>query len=336
MRKFNVFHRLHPNPSDISVVQFEKRLTELGIRKLGLSSSYAHFERDNGYLMDEVSPKVMNRYLFENDTKGDYGLADDNKLMCLDIEHWPDSNKQVKDELTKTLEDFFQQHKFEYLEKLLKNTDIELISNSELITKVRSAYLDKYKKALEYFQWKAPHLRIGYYAIMPTCDYWLCMKLLNELQENKINELQFFTERPLSQQLDIVKNYACEKQLLGWIDDNEYNFSKLGKYVDVLFPSLYAFYPNHSFNKWRFYAQFHLHFLKQLTNNSKTVYPFIWPRYHTKQLFVPEGYFLNQLEFLRDQTDVAGCVVWSTKDSWDTKSAWWKELTSFCNQTILG
>ena len=339
MRKFNVFHRIHPTPDDLTDEQFEKRLEEMGIKSLGLSSNYAYFKRHHGqYLLDESSPETMDRYLFENDDKGHYGLADDNKLMCLDIEHWPDSTKKVKDEINKTLKFHFESTKFDYLEKLLKNKDVSeyVASNSEIVSEVRDVYLEKYKKALEYFQWKAPHLRIGYYAVMPTCDYWLCMKLLAELQENKVHELKFFNGDTLEQQLDIIKNYNCEKQLLGWIDDNEYNFSKLGKYVDVLFPSIYSFYPNHSFDKWRFYAKFHLQFINQLTNNSKTVYPFIWPRYHTKQLFVPEGYFFDQLEFLRDQTDVAGCVVWSSQDKFSTNTTWFKELTSFCNQTVLG
>ena len=68
MRKFNVFHRIHPTPDDLPDEQFEKRLEEMGIKSLGLSSNYAYFKRHHGqYLLDESSPETMDRYLFEND-----------------------------------------------------------------------------------------------------------------------------------------------------------------------------------------------------------------------------------------------------------------------------
>ena len=147
MRKFNVFHRIHPTPDDLTDEQFEKRLEEMGIKSLGLSSNYAYFKRHHGqYLLDESSPETMDRYLFENDDKGHYGLADDNKLMCLDIEHWPDSTKKVKDVKNKSKK--VEKAKAKTKEKI-KKSDTKIKNTKSKIKDTKSA-----KKTISNFKKK--------------------------------------------------------------------------------------------------------------------------------------------------------------------------------------
>ena len=127
--------------------------------------------------------------------------------------------------------------------------------------------LTKYMTVLYWFRAAAPGLSVGYYGSPPIRDYWRAMK----------------------------DTSSQERQ--SWMDENDQLHSLAGA-VDVLFPSLYTFYPDQA--GWKKYAIAQIEEARRY-GGGKPVYVFLWPQYHEF-----EGPTLGPLF----AGGVIGCLSW--------------------------
>lgn len=164
--------------------------------------------------------------------------------------------------------------------------------------------LTKYKTVLEWFQAAAPALSVGYYGAPPLHDFWRAIKDTSS-QEHR-----------------------------SWMAENDQVRSLAGA-VDVLFPSLYTFYPDQA--SWRKYAIAQIAEARRY-GNGKPIYVFLWPQYHESNStlggrYLPEDYWLLQLQTAREYAD--GIVIWggsgtgSQPAKWDEHARWWETTKEF-------
>jgi Hyaluronidase len=142
-----------------------------------------------------------------------------------------------------------------------------------------------------------PQLRVGYYGLPPKRDYWRAL-------------------RP-----------ADDPQYLVWQAENN-GLKPIAEQADVLFPSLYAFYPDEV--GWFRYATANI---AEARRYNKTLYPFLWPYYHDSSALkgqtLPPDYWRLQLETLKALA-VDGIVIWGGyKLPWDEHAPWWLETLRF-------
>ena len=123
--------------------------------------------------------------------------------------------------------------------------DIELWPLNGPPDSVRDS-LTKYMTVLEWFREAAPGLSVGYYGAPPVRDYWRAIK----------------------------DTSSQERQ--SWMEENDQLRSLAGA-VDVLFPSLYTFYPDQA--GWKKYAIAQIEEARRY-GGGKPVYVFLWPQYH--------------------------------------------------------
>jgi len=164
--------------------------------------------------------------------------------------------------------------------------------------------LTKYMTMLDWFRAAAPGLSVGYYGAPPVRDYWRAIK------DTSSQERRF------------------------WMEENDHLRSLAGA-VDVLFPSLYTFYPDQA--GWRKYAIAQIEEARRY-GNGKPVYVFLWPQYHESNRmlggnYLPADYWLLELETAKKYAD--GIVIWGGWSSdnrpakWDENAAWWNITKEF-------
>ena len=165
--------------------------------------------------------------------------------------------------------------------------------------------LTKYMTVLDWFRAAAPGLAVGYYGAPPVCDYWRAMK----------------------------DTSSQERQ--SWMEGNDQLRSLAGA-VDILFPSLYTFYPDQA--GWKKYAIAQIEEARRY-GGGKPVYVFLWPQYHDSNRilggsYLPADYWLLELETAKEYAD--GLVIWGGWDVtknipmiWDDSAPWWKITKEF-------
>lgn len=164
--------------------------------------------------------------------------------------------------------------------------------------------LRKYMTVLDWFRAAAPGLSVGYYGAPPVREYWRAMEDTSS-QERR-----------------------------SWTEENDQLRSLAGA-VDVLFPSLYTFYPDQA--GWKKYAIAQIEEARRY-GNGKSVYVFLWPQYHESNRilggrFLPEDYWLLELETAKKYAD--GIVIWggwgrdNRPTKWDENAPWWNVTKEF-------
>lgn len=93
-------------------------------------------------------------------------------------------------------------------------------------------------------------------------------------------------------------------------------FAEVWKDVDALFPSIYQFYPNATFDRNQQYVNATLQNAQKVAAavGGKPVFPYAWPRYHTGnvQYLKPKETWLS---FVQPQyMGCEGTVIWSDED----------------------
>ena len=102
----------------------------------------------------------------------------------------------------------------------------------------------------------------------------------------------------------------------------------LGSAVDIIFPSVYAFYDDaKSISCYPAYAKANI---KEARIYGKPVWAFVWMKYHSNGRWVSRSAFRTHLETAYAAAD--GLVVWSkAKNSvaWSWSAPWWLETKDF-------
>jgi len=164
--------------------------------------------------------------------------------------------------------------------------------------------LTKYMTVLDWFRAAAPGLSVGYYGAPPIRDYWRAIK------------------------------DTSNQERQSWMEEND-QLRSLASAVDVLFPSLYTFYPDQA--GWKKYAIAQIEEARRY-GNGKPVYVFLWPQYHESNRilggrYLPADYWLLELETAKEFAD--GIVIWGGWGSnnraakWDENAAWWNITKEF-------
>jgi hypothetical protein len=105
--------------------------------------------------------------------------------------------------------------------------------------------------------------------------------------------------------------------------------AELAARVDVIFPSIYAFYEDQA--GWRRYAE---HAISEARRYGKPVVPFVWARYHNSApnglawQLLPDAYWELQLQTVRELAD--GVAIWAHQDDeWTANSTWVQTLADY-------
>lgn len=133
----------------------------------------------------------------------------------------------------------------------------------------REVYRYNVLPAMQIVRKYLPGKRCGWYSMVPTRDYWT----------------------PLT---------GNAERLDKWKEANARNMEQFGHLFDFSAPSLYDFYPEHSYENWEVYAAANIAEAKRWL---KPCYPFLMPTFHSKKQAVPKERWQSQLEFVRDNAD---------------------------------
>ena len=173
--------------------------------------------------------------------------------------------------------------------------DIENWPLMSVTADVRLQNEKKLERVIDLAHRAAPHLRLGFYGILPTIVYWPLMR----------HDAEYLEWRSVNQQMDPLSNH-----------------------VDAVFPSLYTFYSDLA--GWKSYAR---QTLIEARRYGKPVYAFLWPQFHDSNAElggheVPPEYWRAELELCAELAD--GVVLWGGYQTpWDENAAWWRETQSF-------
>ena len=167
--------------------------------------------------------------------------------------------------------------------------------------KQREQSRNKYFETLKLFRHAAPGLKIGFYSVLPSRDYWTP----NGLQGDA--------------------GYRS------WQLENDFA-APLAAGVDALFPSLYTFYPDQK--GWRTYAIANLREARRIAGG-KPVYCFLWPQYHDSYELISGDYWRLQLDTCHQLADGIVILGGYTQDPnfkplpWSDDAPWWKATLQF-------
>jgi hypothetical protein len=164
--------------------------------------------------------------------------------------------------------------------------------------------LSKYLQVLTWFRDAAPSLSLGYYGAPPLRDYWRAIK------------------------------DATSPERQSWMAAND-QLPSLVDAVDILYPSLYTFYPDQA--GWKVYAIAQIEEARR-SGAGKPVYVFLMPIYHDSNpslggTYIPAAYWQLELETARQYAD--GIVIWGGLGSgnrpakWDENAPWWDVTKKF-------
>ena len=119
----------------------------------------------------------------------------------------------------------------------------------------------------------------------------------------------------------------------GWQAEND-RVSPLAQSVDVLFPSIYTYYPDQQ--GW---VKFATENMREARRYGKKSYVFLWPQYSESNpllapKYLPPDFWKLQLETVLQNAD--GVVIWGGWDAkksdfleWDENAPWWKITKEF-------
>lgn len=163
-----------------------------------------------------------------------------------------------------------------------------------------NASLAKYRQVVGWIKQERPDLKVGFYGVLPVRDYW----------------------SPVGGEPAKLQDWQAKNAKMRPLADA----------VDVIFPSLYTFYPNPA--QWATYAEANLRAARQY---GKPVYAFLMPVYHesNRQMNsapLPEDFWRQELQTVAKNAD--GAVIWTGPGGhWDEGAPWWRVARQFAAAT---
>ena len=155
-----------------------------------------------------------------------------------------------------------------------------------------------YLTVLQLFKRDAASVQVGYYGLPPIRDYWRAIRGPND------------------------------SRYQGWQAEND-RLRPIAEQADVMFPSIYTFYPDP--DGWLRYAEAQIAEARRLAPD-KPIVAFLMPIYHPSndelggQPIDPD-YWLLQLETMRRLAD--GVVLWADQSTEWQGSDWWETTLEF-------
>jgi hypothetical protein len=172
------------------------------------------------------------------------------------------------------------------------------------------ATVEKLVSVLSRMKDQAPNVSIGLYGTVPIRDYWQAIR------------------------------GPGSKEYQAWQREND-RLDRIADRIDVLFPSIYTFYPDQQ--GWVTYAVAQLAEARRKANG-KPVYAFLWPQYHNSNSKlglqpVEPDYWELQLNTVYQHAD--GVVIWGGggkhgRESWNEAAPWWQVTKRFMQRLSSG
>lgn len=164
--------------------------------------------------------------------------------------------------------------------------------------------VNQYSLLAKMFHEVQPELQLGYYGLVPIRDYHRA-----------------------------IKNIKSD-EFMAWKNEND-KLSSIAMNVDILFPSIYTFYPDQQ--GWLAYA---IAQIQEARRFKKPVYVFLWPQFHDSNRllrgkYIPPEFWKLQLETAYKYAD--GIVIWggwgeTGPMEWDEDAPWWLVTKEFMKQ----
>lgn len=166
--------------------------------------------------------------------------------------------------------------------------------------------VQKYLQALSVMKRVRPALKVGFYGVVPKRNYFGAIKSVDGNEHRR------------------------------WLASNDVG-QKIADSVDILFPSLYTFYPDE--DRWMLFAQRQVQEAKRLAPH-KPVIAFIWPRYHESNYllggrYIGKHFLYHQLDVLSKIAD--GVIVWDKADDCKLSDVWRRDFYDYvvCKKSSL-
>lgn len=179
--------------------------------------------------------------------------------------------------------------------------DIELHDwkfTTDLTSTQITTRINKYKKLISVFRTHLPNTKIGLYLALPQRN-WLAI---------------------CGDQKKRASRYTA------WHNLN-LKLKPLGSAVDIIFPSVYAFYDDDRARAcWPAYAKAQV---KEARMYGKPVWTFHWMKYKANKRWIARSDWRTHLETMYAAAD--GLVIWSAAgdDPWSWTAPWWLETKDF-------
>lgn len=164
----------------------------------------------------------------------------------------------------------------------------------------------KYRNAIEWVKEAIPETQVGLYSMFPGRDYWRATKGIGTPE---------------------YKQWQKENNALSTLAHSS---------VDIIFPSLYTFYPDKS--GWVEYAIANIKEARRY-GTGKPIYVFLWPQYHNSNRllrgqYIDKGFWKLQLLTAYKYAD--GIVIWGGwNEKWNDTAPWWKGTKEFMNEVDI-
>jgi hypothetical protein len=199
-----------------------------------------------------------------------------------------------------------------YIPKIRKqNPDVIVIDierwklNANTTAADWNANINKLKQVISVFRQEMPTVKLGYYLLMPERN-WLAS--CGDPRKIPTRTAQWHARNVKLQPLADV--------------------------VDIIFPSLYAFYGDaKAMACWPKYAQENI---AEARMYGKPVWAFIWMKYHVSRAWIPASFWRTQLDTVHAHAD--GLVIWSMANdstAWSWSAPWWVETAKFLKEKGL-
>jgi hypothetical protein len=226
-----------------------------------------------------------------------YGLR--NIIVAYEPSLWPSGADKSQPNLKYIANDYIPKIKS-------KNPDVVVIdieeSDWKFTTDLTSTQItdriNKFKKVISVFRTHLPNTKIGLYLALPQRN-WLAVCG------------------------DPGKRAA---RYTAWHNLN-LKLKPLGSAVDIIFPSVYAFYDDaKSISCWPAYAKANI---KEARIYGKPVWPFLFMKYHSNGKWIARTPWRTMLETTYAAAD--GLAIWSKSgaDAWSWSAPWWLETKDF-------
>lgn len=225
-----------------------------------------------------------------------YGLK--NIIVAYETSLWPSGASRTEPDTTYIANSYIPKIRGSNPDVVV--IDIEVWPFKSTMTAAEiTANIAKFKKVIAVFRRELPNTKIGFYLVMPERN-WLA----------PCGDPKKVASRTSAWHLRNVK------------------LQPLADAVDIIFPSLYAFYEDAKSQAcWGKYAAANI---AEARTYGKPVWAFLWMKYHTTGNWIPAAFWREQLNTTYELAD--GFAIWSMAsagDPWSYSAPWWVETASF-------
>jgi hypothetical protein len=233
---------------------------------------------------------------------GPYGLK--NIIVAYEDSLWPVGASRSTPNTSYILNTYIPKIKSKNPDVVVIDIEVWKLASTMTSSQI-TANINKFKQVIAAFRKGLPNAKLGLYLALPERN-WLAVCG------------------------DPTKRAA---RYTKW-HNNNLRLAPLARAVDIIFPSLYAFYGDSaSISCWPNYAKANI---KEARIYGKPVWAFLWMKYHVSRSWIPASFWRTQLNTTYAAAD--GLVVWSQakgSTSWSWSAPWWLQTKDFLADMAL-